>query len=370
MKDILIINQPGKWRLRWAISKNEIWNIVRHPFYLVSMAIPIFMALIFTVVMAGLQETESFAIVVYDQGDSALVSGLSELSEVAWQFVDSETAVLEAIEGGDVTGGLIIPAGFDTAVARGNPPEIIAYVNHEASTTNIVKFKQGLVNQIWQLVYDTPPATIQWNETNFGLSSFPDFSVEMYITIMFVMLGVTLTVIGLLSQMIVEARENGVVSTLLASPVEPVDWLFGISTAVIFFTMIISVILLFIHEGSVANWWLTLLAVFLLTIVLNGMGLLFGLAFHTPAECKTYTAVASILLIIPSWFLLVSPEDMSGIVHLLLQLLPTYHFSLILIESLNNTATFSSVAPNVLALCLFGVSFYGLVRWQLQKRPL
>ncbi len=370
MSDISLENQPGKWRLRRAIAKNEMWNIVRHPFYLVSMFIPVGMALVFSLVMNAQQEDKVFTILVYDQGESALVTGLVDIEEAEWQIVGSETAVIEAVEAGDATGGIIIPPEFDTAVANGNPPEIIAYVNHEARTTNIVKFKQGLINQIWQLAYEAPPATVQWQDINLGIPSFPDFSVEMYITIMFVMLGATLIVMGLLSQMIVEARENGIVSMLLASPVEANDWLFGLSAVVIICTMISSVILLFLHDGSIGNWGLTLLTILILTIVLNGLGLLLGLVFNTSAECKTYTAVISLLLIIPSWFLLIPLQKIPVFARLFLQLTPTYYFSRILIESLNGTATIMSVAPHLLALLLFGVLFYGILHWQLQKRPL
>lgn len=370
MSDIPVANQPGKWRLRWAIAKNEMWNIVRHPFYLISMAIPVGMALIFSLVMGAITEDEAFTILVYAQDDSALVAGLGEIEGADWQIVASETAVIEAVEVGEATGGVIIPAGFDTAVARGSLPEITAYVNHEASTTNIVKFKQGLVNQVWQVTYETPPATIQWQEFNFGLPSFPHFSVEMYITIMFLMLGASLTVMGLLSQMIVEARENGIVSMLMASPVEARDWLFGLSAVVITCTLIISVILLLLHDGTVANWGLTLFAVLLVIVVLNGLGLLLGLAFNSSTECKTYTAVISLLLVIPSWFLIIPLEDIPTIARIFLQLTPTYYFSLILVESLNGIATMSSVAPNILALFLMGILFYGLVHWRLQKRPL
>lgn len=370
MSDIPVVNQPGKWRLRWAIAKNEMWNIVRHPFYLISMLIPVGMALIFSVVMSVLTDDEAFIILVYDQGDSALVAGLVEIEGAEWQLVGSETAVIEAVEAGEATGGVVIPAGFDTAVANGSLPEITAYVNHEASTTNIVKFQQGLVNQVWETAYDTPPATIQWQEFNFGIPSFPDFSVEMYITIMFVMLGASLVVMGLLSQMIVEARENGIVSMLMASPAEARDWLFGLSAVVITCTLFISVILLLLHDGTVENWWLTLFAVLLVIVVLNGLGLLLGLGFNTSAECKTYTAVISLLLVIPAWFLIVPLQDIPAIARLFLQLTPTYYFSLILIESLSGTATLATVLPNILALLVFGVLFYGLVQWRLQKRPL
>ncbi len=368
MGDISLSNQPGKWRLRWVISKNELLNVLRHPNYLILLAIPIFMNLVFGIMFEALQGTDAFIVVVYDQGKSSWIAELNELPDIEWQFVNSETAVLQAVEE-EATGGLIIPANFDTAVGTENPPELLVYVNQDASRAHIIQFRQGIVDQLWKTTYASPPATINWQKANLDEGRFTQFSVDVYITVMFIIMGVTIMVINIVSQLLIEERSNGVFSMLMASPMELTDMLFGQSFATLLFAILGSFVLLLINMKSINNWLMSMALILILAVVLNGLGLILGLTAGSKGQCHTFTSIAGILLIIPVWFMVVTVEELPTIVSWLLQLTPTYHFGIIFIRLINETATLSTVGVNLVALLLFGVLFYGIVHW-LTKRPL
>ena len=368
MSDIPLTKQPSKWRLRWVIGKNEVWNILSHPAYLVLLILPIFMNLVFGIMMGALQGPDDLIVVVYDQGKSSWITELNEIPDIEWQFVNSEAAVLEAIEE-EATGGLIIPADFDTAVSSGTPPDLLAYINMDASRGKMIRFREALINQIWAISYQDAPATIIWNEENVDEGRFADFSVETYMTVMFIILGVTLTVVNISPQLLIEARESGVFSMLLASPVEVTDMLFGQSFATLLFSLLVSITLLFINMANIHNWLWSFVVIFLLAVVLNGLGLILGLIPGNKAQCNTYTAVAGILLIIPVWFFVVSVDDLSPIVSGLLQLTPTYHFGIVFTHILSESASFNTIWLDVLVLMLFGVLFYSIAH-VLSKRPL
>jgi hypothetical protein len=42
---------PGKWALRWAITRDEMRNIARHPYHLLFLALPVLMSLVFLFVI-------------------------------------------------------------------------------------------------------------------------------------------------------------------------------------------------------------------------------------------------------------------------------------------------------------------------------
>ena len=368
MSDIPLVNHPSKWRLRWVIMKNELVNIFRHPSYLILLIIPVFMSLAMGVMMGTLQDAEDLIVVVYDQGNSTWINELTELPDVEWQIVNSEAAVLEAVED-EATGGIIIPANFDTAVANGEQPELQAYVNHDASRGKTVTFRQGLINQVWAITYDAPPATINWQMANLDDGRFINFSLEVYIAVMFVIMAIVLTVINIAPQLLLEARSNGVFSMLMASPVELTDVLFGQSLATILCSIFISAILLLINFSAVINWPMTILMVLIFAIVLNGIGMILGLSTNTKQKCNVYMAVCGILLIIPVWFFVAPIDELPTVVVGLLQLTPSFHFGMILTHILNDTVTLEAVGFNLLALFSFGVLFYAIVHW-LRQRPL
>lgn len=368
MSDIPLTNQPSKWRLRWVISKNEIWNILRHPNYLVLLGTPVFMSLVFGIMMGSLQGTDEFIVVVYDQGKSSWITDLNEIPEIEWQIVNSEAEVLEAVEA-DAAAGIIIPAHFDTAVNSDNPPEITAYINQEAGRSKMIKFRQGLTDQVWGIAYDTPPAIIEWEEANVNEGRFSDFTPEIYITVMFVIVAITLAVIDIAPQLLLESRQNGILSMLMASPVELTDVLFGQSFATLIASMVITTTVMLINYQNVTNWPLAIGCVFLLSIVLNGLGLIIGIICADKGRCNAYMAVTGILLVVPVWFLIAPIEDLPAIVYWILQLAPTFHFGVAFTHILNDTATLNNMAISIVALLLFGVLFYGIVH-RLSKRPL
>ncbi len=367
MDDTIAPRQPGRWQLRWAVAQQEITNIARHPYYMVSFAIPIFMSLAFMLFVSSMRDTDDLIVVVYDAGSSDWAATLTRWSEAQIEMVDSETAVQAALTD-NATAGILIPAGFDTAVAAGQSPELVVYVNQEARNDHIAIFTRRLSDALWTMGQTSPPAVIRWQDTNVRPEAL-SFSVEEYIVVIFIILGICMTTMGILAQTIVEKRETGSLPALLASPLTFGDLLWGQSTAVFLYTMLLSAVLLLINGGWVGNVAVTAVSIILTTFALLGLGLLFGLWSQSKNQCNAYTGVLGIVLVIPSWFALVPPDNLSLPLTAVLHLLPTTYLVELLNQSLNGTATWATVWVNLLVLCLFTAVLFGLVRWRLQRQP-
>lgn len=367
MSETLTTRQPGRWQLRWAVTRQEIANIARHPYYIVSFAIPIFMSLAFALFVSAMGETEELVVAVYDAGESGWAATLAEWEDVTVLRVESETAVHAALDD-NATAGILVPAGFDTAVAAGQSPELVVYVNQEARNDHIATFTRRLSDALWTMGETPPPAMINWQDTNVRPAALT-FSVEEYIVVIFVILGICMTTMGILAQIILEKREMGSLPALLASPLTFGDLLWGQSTAVFLYTMLLSVVLLAINGGLVGNVAVTAVSIILTTFALLGLGLLFGLWSQSKNQCNAYTGVLGIVLVIPSWFALVPPDNLSLPLTAVLRLLPTTYLVELLNQSLNGTATWATIWVNLLVLCLFTAVLFGLVRWRLQRQP-
>lgn len=367
MNETIVARQPGRWQLRWAVARQEMVNIARHPYYLVSFGIPIFMSLAFALFVSALGETDELIVAVYDAGSSDWAATLAKWEDVTVRMVESETAVHTALDD-EATAGILIPAGFDTAVAAGQSPELVVYVNQEARNDHIAIVTRRLSDALWTMGEAPPPAMISWQETN-ARDSGLTFSVEEYIVVIFVILGICMTTMGILAQIIVEKRETGSLPALLASPLTFGDLLWGQSTAVFLYTMLLSAILLALNGGLVGNVGVTAVSIILTTCALLALGLWFGLWSQSKNQCNAYTGVMGIVLVIPSWFALVPPENLSLPLTVGLRLLPTIYLVELLNQSLNGTATWTTAGINLLVLGMFTAVFFGLVRWRLQRQP-
>lgn len=368
MQESLPAKSPGRWRLRWTIIQYELHNIARHPYHLVSFAIPIFMSLVFGLFTAAIRDADTLTVVVYDAGDSAWVEHLAAWPEVAVERVTSETAVYEALDD-EATGGLILPVDFDTAVAAGQTPTIVATINADARASNIATFERLLSEEVWALAPTPAPARIDWQERNTA-DAFPLLDNESYIVVIFLLLGITMFPIGVLPQIILEKRENGTLPPLLASPLSLVDLLLGLATAVCLLTLLLAAILMVINRGWVGNVGITLLAATLTTSFLIGVGLFFGLWAHSKNQCNAYAGTLAIILNMPGWFGLVPAENLAPVVNFVLRLLPTTYFVNTLTYSLSGTATWANVGLNLLLIAGFTAAMLGLVWWWLRRRPL
>lgn len=369
MRDIAITRQPGRWRLRWVLTRQEMLNIAHHPYHLVSLAIPIFLSLVFGLFTNALRDADALIVVVYDAADSRLGAALQAWPDVIVDVVDSETAVLKALDG-DATGGIIIPAGFDTAVAGGQTPVLVTYLNTNARSANIADFKRLLSEEVWAMGGASPPAAVTWEELHGDEANFPIFSGDNYVVAVFLLLGITLTSTGLLAQIITEKRENGALSALLTSPLDHGDLLFGQATAVFIYTVLLAGILILLNRGVIGNVEVTIVATLLTTLVLIGLGVVLGLWSQSKSQCSTYGAVITLILVLPSWFGLIPLADLSALVAFVLRLLPTTYFVNTLLYSLNGQATWSTVGLNLAVIAGFAVVIFGLAGWQLRRRPL
>lgn len=369
MKEITMPALPGKWALRWVITRHEMRNIIRHPYYVVSLLIPIFMSLVFTILFPAIRDSGTLIVVVYDAGDSALTAALGQLPAVELQEVASETAVLESLTG-DATGGLVIPADFDTAVAAGQTPELNVTINTDARSANIANLKRLVTEHVWAMRYGAPPANISFEEMYPAEATFPLLSSEKYLVLTLILLGISMTTLGILPQLMVDEKERGALPALMASPAEPSDLLIGRGTAVFLYAILLATTLLLMNQGWQGNGVVTAVAILLTTLMLIGLAFFLGLWSQSKQQCNTYTAIITIVINMSSWFAVVPLAGLGVLPGFFIRLLPTYYFSNTLVYSLSGDATWDTVGLNLAILALCAVAAFALLYWQSQRRPL
>src|SRR5215218_1648363 len=107
-----------------AITRKDIVDAIRNRYLLTALITPLFVALLFRVLLPGANPRNLLTVVVHDSGSSALVLELQKTPQINVVAVGSKDATAGEVEKRDAIGGLAIPANFDVDVAAGKQPEL------------------------------------------------------------------------------------------------------------------------------------------------------------------------------------------------------------------------------------------------------
>lgn len=362
--DIVVRKPLARWRLILAIVYKEMLTILHHPYHLISLLMPLFVSVVFLFLIPTLDRIDTIEVVIIDQGSSSLPAALAALPDLSIIEVDSETTLFEAVDN-QATAGFIIPAGFDTAVANGQAPELTVYLNSEARSSSIAKFQRYFVEETAALRDPSPPARINWQDRHPGDSTTPEFATSGFLFTTLILLSVSIITCSTIPHLVQEEREQGTLQAVLASPASLVDSLIGKGLTAFILTMSLALIVSLMNDGFVGNWPLTAAAIVSVTLFMIGLGLFLGLNMHKNRIKAVATAVVMIAAL-PSWFAITPIESLAPIPALILRAIPTQYFVAALKQSLNGQP-WSSAAADLLIIFVWAVVIYLLLGWKVRQ---
>jgi len=362
-----ITHLPARWQLILSIARKDIITILNHPYHLISLFVPLFVSLVFLVLMPALFNNDTIRVLIYDEGNSKLPEQLALLEDMEIERVGSATAVLDQLTG-DVVAGIVLPAGFDTAVANGRSPELTIYLNSDARSSSIAEFQRFFVEETATLRDPAPAAQINWDPRQPGGNEMVPFSIEKFIFTTMVLLTTGIVTCGNLPPLLQEEKENGTLQALLSSPASQADVLMGKGVSAFALTMIVVLLVALLNQGFVGSWGITLSAITLTTLFMIGLGLLLGLLMHKN-QVKAATSIAVMVAAIPSWFSATSLESLPPFTRIILRAIPTQY----LVEALNhslNGRSWAATSSSLLILLAWTVGMYLILVWHLRRNGL
>lgn len=98
---------------------------------------------------------------IVDEGDSQLVALSQQLDSVVTKDYGTVSGMKQAVESGAVDMGIVLPAGFDDAVAQGVNTEITAYVWGESLAKNRTILSVTLADLVRELAGQKVPVEIE-----------------------------------------------------------------------------------------------------------------------------------------------------------------------------------------------------------------
>ena len=285
-----------------AITRKDLVDAIRHRYLLTALVTPLFVALLFRVLLPGGSSNKLLTIVVQDAGGSGLVAELRKTNQITVVEVPSADATAGEVEKRKAIGGLVVPAGFDADLAAGKQPELTVYVNNEKTIFEQAAFRRLLDQIVRSFAKQPEPAHLNWvdvaktKDQAPGGTSLDQMMLPLLLILTFGMIGAF--VVPLL---IVEEKEKRTLDFLLSSPASLNDIIAGKALTGVVYTILIAGLLLGINRHFIRNWPLTLLTILLGLLFVVGVGLVIGSLLNNTMQVNTWASVVLIVLLAPSF---------------------------------------------------------------------
>jgi ABC-2 type transport system permease protein len=348
-----------------AITRKDLVDAIRHRYLLTALVTPLFVALLFRVLLPGGNNTRLLTIVVHDAGGSRLVAELRKTPQIGVVEVLSADATAGEVEKRKAIGGLVVPSGFDTDLAANKQPELTVYVNNEKTIFEQAAFRRLLEQIVRSFAKQPEPARLNWvdvdkgaNDRNRGGTGLDQIMLPLLLILTFGMIGAF--VVPLL---IVEEKEKRTLDFLLSSPASLNEIIAGKALTGVVYTLLIAGLLLGINRQHIQNWPLTLLTIVLGLLFVVGVGLVIGSLLNNTMQVNTWASLILIVLLAPSF----PSIGITAWFDKAMRVIPTYYLSEALKLSMGGAVSSQFwMYLAVLLGCTFVVFF--AAAWALHRR--
>ncbi len=349
------------WRAVLAIVQKDMVEAVKNRYLLIGLLLPIGLSLLLGLFLPGTGGDLTLKVAVYDPAGSRLVAGLRQQMQVRVLEAASEAELLDIVEK-DAVGGLAVPAGFDREVAEERQPELKVYLNRRRGGGAVLAFQRLLEGQVWALVGQGPPARIV--SVDVATPAGTDFDIDRYLLVMMVVIVLAMTGAFSVPYLLVEEKERHTLQALLVSPAGPAEVTVGKAIVGMVYGLLMTGVLLVLNRGWEGDWWMTLLLVFAGALLSVAVGLLLGGFLHTTMQVNTWSTVLLLILLVPSWVVIL---DLPTPLQVVIQLIPTHYLVHALELSLAGGATLALVGLDLAVVLGSAVLLLALVAWRLRR---
>jgi ABC-2 type transport system permease protein len=347
-----------------AITRKDVVDAIRHRYLLTALVTPLFVALLFRVLLPGINSRNILTIVVHDSGVSELVAELRKTQQITVLEAPSADATASEVERRKAIGGLVVPVNFDADVAAGKQPELTVYVNNKRGEIEQVAFRRALVQLVRSLVKQPEPVRLVWLDVDKETQDQTrGANLEQMLLPLLLILTFGMTGAFVVPLLLVEEKEKRTLDFLLSSPADLKEIIAGKALTGVVYTLLISGLLLGINRQHIRNWPLTLLTVVLGLLFVVGVGLVLGSLLKNTMQVNTWASFVLIILLSPSF-----PNiGLSTYVDTAMRVVPTYYLSEALKMSMAGTASSQFWIYLAVLLGSTFIAFFA-VAWALRRR--
>jgi ABC-type Na+ efflux pump permease subunit len=352
-----------------AIYVKDLLDAVRDARILITLLTPLLIGIFYSFAFNN-DDMPSATLVVSDPGNSALVqqisAAVSSSVDLDVDQVESADAVQQQIADDDADVGIVIPEGFDAAIAAGQQPDLQVFL--PASSSIGGQYILATLDPVLRsMAGQDLPASLSVDVVELdpaNLTVIDRMSMRTWSIVLSLVLMVSMVALLAVPIILAEETEKKTIDALvLVSSYGEV--VIGKALLGATYVAIMSVILLGITRlRPVDNAWF-LISMVVLSICLLGFGLLLGSVFKSATQLNTWSGLLLIPAIIPASFI---GLGLPSLVDRIAGLTPTGAGMKLLTNAFSDTEVYSNQWQSVVVLVVWSVLFYGLLLWQLSRR--
>ena len=348
-----------------AITRKDVIDAIRNRYLLTALITPLFVAVLFKVVLPGADNRGLLTLVVHDSANSAMIAELRKTPQLNVVDAGSAAAVAGEVEKRNAIGGLAVPVNFDADVTASKQPELTVYVNNKKSVFEQTAFRQLLDQHVRALAKYRDPARLNWINVSEDESGPGRGGLTLNQMLLPLLLIMTLGMIGamVVPLLLVEEKEKRTLDFLLASPASLKEIVAGKAFTGVAYTVLIAGLLLIVNRKLVGNWPLTLLTISLGLLFVVAIGLFMGSLLNNTMQVNTWAGTVLIVLLAPTFPSLGLP----GPIDTAMRFVPTYYLSEALKLSLAGSVS-SRIWVHLAVVLVFTVIAFSAAAWALRRR--
>ncbi len=352
-----------------AIYVKDLLDAVRDARILITLLTPLLIGIFYSFAFSD-TDMPSATLVVNDPGGSALVQQISDAVsgsvDLSIDQVDSADAARQRIADDDADVGLVIPAGFDAAIAAGESPDLQVLLSASSSIggqyvlATLDPVLRSMAGQ--QLPANVTVDAVELDPAN--LTIIDKMSMRTWSIVLSLVLMISMVSMLAIPIILAEETEKKTIDALvLVSSYGEVV----IAKALLggTYVVIMTGILLGITRLRPVDTALFLLAMILLSASLLGFGLLLGSVFKSATQLNTWSGLLLIPAIIPASLI---GMGLPAMIDRIAGFTPTGAGMKLLTNAFSETEVFANQWQSVIVLLVWIAVFYALLLWQLSRR--
>lgn len=281
-----------------------------------AVVLPLLMTFLVASVFGGLLETQP-RLGIYAAEPTALSGAAAGAEGIRSVGYDSEQELRDDIAGHDLDAALILPAGFDAAVAAGEQVEVSYLVSGQALASDRAVLAVAVTAMMRQVAGSE--SGVEVTVVTIGAEDFVPIGDRLIPLL--VVYAVVVAALFVPAASVLDERVKGTLNAILVTPASIGEVLASKALFASTLSILMGIVTLVINQAFAGHVFGILLALLLGTVMLVQVGLILGLWVKDMNTLYTWIKAGGILIVLPGMLALFPalPQWIS-------QIAPTYYF--------------------------------------------
>lgn len=271
--------------------------------------------------------------------------------------------------------GIVVPAGTIADLKAGKRPALELLINGQKVRDYIdqERARESFFGYFQAQAGPPPyqPISQVFNLSSTGASSSLELARQNQAFFAIIALAIVPISVGIyiLPSLIVEEKEKKTIRLLLTSPARSIDVVIAKSMVSFFYTMVLSLLILLVYIGNVADIPTLFLFIVLGNLFACALGILFGAYFNDIQTVHVWLSIAGLLLMLPIFFVVPYLANIPGLSQAL-YLIPSYYMAKGMLGAGIGDLTFDSGLLYAGLLAAFTIVAFLVAAWTLRRRTI